>query len=137
MTPVLDASVFVAVVSPSERHHAQAVALYESHPEKSPFLVPGVFRVEVISALARRGERAELLDLVDALVRGPRFFPHPVDDHLIDAATEAARRAGLRAYDALYVALALHTASPLYTLDADLRDRVANAFPSLVVRGQP
>ena len=137
MNPVLDASVFVAVVSPSERHHAQAVALYESHPERMPFLVPGVFRVEVISALARRGEQADLLDVVDALLRGPRFFPHAVDDHLIDTATEVARRAGLRAYDAIYVAVALNTESPLYTLDVDLIDRVATAYPSLEVRGQP
>ncbi|MCK6507929.1 type II toxin-antitoxin system VapC family toxin [Myxococcota bacterium] len=125
----------MAAVSPSERHHARAVALFESLPERVPFLVPAVFRVEVIAALARRGEAPELLDVVDALLRGPRFFSCAVDERLIETATEVARRAGLRAYDAIYVALALIRGAPLFTLDADLADRVATTFPTVQVRG--
>lgn len=137
MNPILDASVFVAAISPAERHHASALALYESLPERTPFSVPGVFRVEVISALSRRGESADVLDLVDALLRGPRFFSFPVDDALIELATEVARKARLRAYDAIYVALALQSGSPLYTLDAELKDRIAIAYPTIVVRSEP
>jgi len=135
VTPVLDASVFVSAISPSERHHPAARALFDSHPEDSPYLVPELFRVEVIAALSRRGEPVELLDVVDALVRGPRFHGCPVDGGLIGDATRVAREAGLRAYDAVYVALALARAQPLYTLDREVRERSVAAFPSLRVQG--
>ena len=63
---VLDASVFVALVSPSEAHHQVARALYRLLPENRPFFVPSLFRVEVMAALARRGECESVLDAVDA-----------------------------------------------------------------------
>ena len=134
MSPVLDASVFVAAVSSAERHHDQARALYDSHPDDMPFLVPALFRVEVLAALSRRGESSELLDLVDALVRGPRFVHCSVAPALIERAAQVAREARLRAYDAVYVALALSSESPIYTLDADLRARVEATFPGIVVK---
>jgi predicted nucleic acid-binding protein len=133
MTPVLDASVFVAAISPSERHHAQARTLYESHPDAQPYLVPSLFRVEVIAALARRGESDELLDVVDALVRSPRFHTCVLDPSLVERTTSVARRARLRAYDAVYLALALSVGAPLYTLDADLIARVMSTYPEIVV----
>jgi len=134
VNPVLDASVFVATISPAERHHDQARALFESHPDTLPYLVPALFRVEVISALSRRGEGDEVIDLVDALVRGPRFHGFPVDEALLAQATQVARAAGLRAYDAVYVALAVLQEAPLYTLDRDLHARVAAACPGVTVK---
>ncbi len=135
MIPVLDASLFVAAISPAEVHHVQARELYESHPEDMPFRVPSIFRVEVLAALSRRGESAELLDLVDAVVRGPRFVQSPLTPALLERAVGVAREARLRAYDAVYVALALDCESPIYSLDADLRARVEVAFPEVVVQG--
>ncbi len=135
MTPVLDASLFVAAISPVERHHARARALFDSLPESEPFLVPDLFRVEVMAALARRGEPSDLLDAVDALVRGPRFCPQALDEALLERTVHVARIAGLRAYDALYVALALAWSQPLYTLDEDLASRSRTAFADLQVVG--
>jgi predicted nucleic acid-binding protein len=60
---VLDASVLVAAISPAEVHHVAARSLFDSHPATRPFLVPSLFRVEVLAALARRGESNELLDV--------------------------------------------------------------------------
>lgn len=134
MNPVLDASVFVAAISPAERHHAEARALFEGHPEAAPFLVPALFRVEVVAALARRGESDEALELVDALVQGPRFHAVDVDAALLGEAARVARRARLRAYDAVYAALALLKAAPLYTLDTEVRDRLRAAYPHLATR---
>ncbi len=133
MNPVLDASVFVAAISPAERHHAQARALFASHPEASPYLVPALFRVEVIAALARRGESDHLLDLVDALIRGPRFYACPMDAALLDEAAIVARQARLRGYDAIYVALAISRNAPLFTLDREIRKRLEVAFPAVRV----
>ncbi len=135
MTPILDASVFVAAISPSERQHRQARLLFESHPDSAQFLVPELFRVEVIAGLARRGEPTELLDAVDALVRGPRFYAFRLDEDLLGEAVRVARLARLRAYDAVYVALALGRGEPLFTLDGEVASRCLVSFPDLRVVG--
>lgn len=106
MSVVLDASVFVSAMSPSERQHAQALTLMQRVPEAEPFVVPSVFRLEVVAAFARRRATLELLDLVDARVRGPRFRVVPVDDAVVALAVEVARTARLRGYDSLYAGFA-------------------------------
>jgi predicted nucleic acid-binding protein len=128
---VLDASVFVAVISPSEIHHIAARKLYDSYPEARAFLVPSLFRVEVLAALARRGEPNELLDTVDVLVSGPRFHSIAIDPSLIERATQVARTARLRAYDAVYAALALNREAALFTMDDEVRSKTTEAFPDL------
>jgi predicted nucleic acid-binding protein len=128
---VLDASVFISAVSPNEVHHDAADALYRSHPEDRPFLVPGLFRVEVLSALARRQEPDALLDTVDVLVSGPRFHTLSIDAALLARAAHVVRIARVRAYDAIYVAMALERTAKLFTLDLDVKRRVKLAFPAL------
>ncbi|MEP6651955.1 MAG: type II toxin-antitoxin system VapC family toxin [Myxococcales bacterium] len=128
---VLDASVFVAAISPNEIHHMAAAALYRSHPQDLPFWVPGLFRVEVLSALARRKEPDALLDTVDVLVTGPRFHSVAIDAALIARAAQVARIARVRAYDAIYVALALDHGATLFTLDRDIGERVRALYPEL------
>jgi len=135
VTPVLDASIFIAAISPAERHHRQARMLFDSHPDSAQFLVPELFRVEVIAGLARRGEPPELMDAVDALVRGPRFCTWPLDQELLGEAVRVARIARLRAYDAVYVALALARGEPILTLDAEVVSRSHTSFPDLRVFG--
>ncbi len=134
MNPVLDASVLVAAISPQERHHVQARALFESIQEDTPYFVPALFRVEVIAAFARRGETPAFLDAVDALVRGPRFHSFPVDETLLELAVHVGRHARLRAYDSVYCALALLQSAPIFTLDAEIRAGLADVYPDLEVR---
>ncbi|HEX7678481.1 MAG TPA: PIN domain-containing protein, partial [Thermoanaerobaculia bacterium] len=112
-------------------HHVAARALYHSRPEDRAFLVPSLFRVEVLAALARRNEPAELLDTVDVLVSGPRFHAVAIDASLVDRAAEVARAARLRAYDAIYAALALDRGAALLTLDLELRSKMSAAFPQV------
>ena len=133
MTPVLDASVFFAALSPTERHHRDARRLFEQHPDDQPFLVPDLFRVEVLSAFARRGEPAAFLDTLDAIVLGPRFHAVALDAALLRAAVHVARSTRLRAYDAVYVALALLRDQPLLTLDSEVLQRASAAFAELRV----
>jgi predicted nucleic acid-binding protein len=133
ISAVLDASVFIAAISPSEIRHSTARKLYDSQAPDQAFLVPSLFRVEVLSALGRRGEPQELLDAVDVLVSGPRFHSVAVDSALIERATQVARVARLRAYDAVYVALALNRGALLYTLDAEVRSKMTEAFPDIIL----
>ncbi len=135
MNPVLDASVFVAAISPRERGHLAARRLFDSHPDTAPYLVPGLFQVEVIAALARRGEPSDLLDVVDALIRGPRFYVCSLDEDLLRLSLDVARTARLRAYDAVYVALALARRAPLFTLDEEVNARCRATIPELEVQG--
>jgi predicted nucleic acid-binding protein len=128
---VLDASVFVAAISPREVHHATARRLFDLHAADRAFVVPALFRVEVLAALARRDEPAELLDTVDVLVSGPRFYAVALDDSLLDRTTKVARTARLRAYDAVYVALALNRRAALLTLDSEVRAKTAESFPQV------
>ena len=135
MSPVLDASVFIAAISPVERHHQRARRLFDSHPDTEQFLVPELFRVEVIAGLSRRGEPADLLDAVDAVIRGPRFHARPLDGELLERAVQVARIARLRAYDAVYVALALISDEPILTLDGEVVERSGANFAELRVFG--
>jgi predicted nucleic acid-binding protein len=136
LSPVLDASVFIAAISPAERHHARARQLLAQHPDTEPFLVPALFRIEVVAALARRGEPAAFVDTVDAIAQGPRFHAVALDADLLAHATEVARGARLRAYDAVYVTLALRRRQPILTLDAEVVERGTSAFPELRVFGR-
>ena len=135
MTPVLDASVFIAAISPAERQHQRARRLLDRHPETEPFLVPELFRVEVIAGLSRRGEPPALVDVVDAVIRGPRFHARPLDGALLERSVQVARVARLRAYDAVYVALALLADVPLATLDGEVVERCSATLAGLRVFG--
>jgi len=130
---ILDASLFLAAISPSELHHGPARALFDSAPDSQPFLVPSLFRLEVLAALARRRESNELLDAVDAMVSGPRFHTVALEALLIERSVAVARAARLRAYDAVYAALALEQKAALLTLDRELCSRLDAAFPEAVL----
>lgn len=130
---VLDASVFIASESVTEHHHAAALALLRTVPPDEPFLVPSVFVVEVASALARRGTSRERMDTVLAHVAGPRFAVYPVEDLVLKSARELAATRGLRAYDAIYAALAIAHSGVLLTFDGDVERRLADSHPGLVV----
>ncbi len=131
MAAVLDASVLVASLVRSETHHERARLLLAGYPVDLPFEVPLLFRVEVIAALARRGHAPHLLAASRALCSSPRFRAHPIEVRLTELATAVAERARIRAYDAVYVALALHCEADLVTLDDELCTRVRTAYPTL------
>ena len=132
---MLDASLFIASISPGEARHPAARALLAGFAQDVPFVVPALFRVEVIAALSRRNESDAFIDLVDARLRGPRFLAVAIDGPLLDLAIGVARRARLRGYDAVYAALALARSQPLATLDRELAERLAVHYPDLVVIG--
>jgi hypothetical protein len=56
---VLDASVFVAAISPSEIHHVTAHGKYDSWPEDRAFLVPSLLRGDapVVICIAHAADR--------------------------------------------------------------------------------
>jgi predicted nucleic acid-binding protein len=57
----------------------------------------------------------------------------PLDAELLDRALDLARRARLRAYDAVYVAVASLRGVPLFTIDEEVRRRVTAHVPGIDV----
>lgn len=107
--------------------------MFEAFPGDERLVVPSVFRIEVIAALARRGESREVVDAVDALVQSPKFEKVPIEPALIELAVHVARTAKVRGYDALYAAVALERRTALLTLDDEVRKRMRRIFPDLQV----
>lgn len=128
---VLDASVFVSSILRSELRHLRAVELLGRF-RTGRFLVPSVFEVEVVAALARRDVAGPVIDGVRTAIGTAQFDRRSVDP-LVARAAAVAATARLRAYDAIYAALALQEGAPLVTFDDELRVRLGVSFPELVV----
>jgi predicted nucleic acid-binding protein len=125
MKYVLDAAVAVAALRSGEPHHADALRrcmpLFTGVDE---IVVPSIFDVEVVSALARRGAPLAGID---------RFFEaHFSTRKLVTigpraalAARAVAANTRLRAADALYVWVAAREGLSLVTLDQEVLARGA------------
>jgi len=132
MTLVLDASVAVASERPNEPGHASSRALVDRVLRGDDVLVvPALFPVEVIAALARRGhDPAAAERLVDALVAPPCEVVSLGPRRAALVARFAARHR-LRAADACYAWLAWRRGLPLVTLDEEMVRRAPGALVHL------
>jgi predicted nucleic acid-binding protein len=123
-TYVLDASVAVAAVRPSEpSHRAARVRLASLLAGIDSIVVPAIFDIEVTSALVRGGAAIAVVneylkrDLAarELITLGPRAAR---------AISGVAARTRLRAADAAYVWVASSRGLPLVTLDLELARKV-------------
>lgn len=130
---VVDASVLVADVRPSEPHHQEAHAfLVRLTAEEQTLLLPTIALAEVAAAVSRGTGRPELARrLVAVLRRMPHIRLIPVDEPLADLAAELAAQHRIRGCDAVYVALARQHNAVLVTLDREQRERTP---PFITVR---
>lgn len=128
MSFVLDASVtmswLLADSKAADRKHAHEALQALKRPDASA-LVPVTWGLEVANVLARAEARAVLTEAQsEAFVEMLRAAPISVDDATFAQALtdtlHVARRYNLSSYDASYLELALRSALPLATLDADL-----------------
>jgi predicted nucleic acid-binding protein len=124
MKLVLDASVAIASVRPSEPAYAAARARMDRVLQGLDELVqPSTFRVEVGGALARLGRpEAEIRRLVDPLCAPPHAIV-TIGPKGAAAAEARAIQARLRGADALYVWLASARGLTLCTLDQEMAQR--------------
>ena len=75
------------------------------------------------------------VDTLDAVIGGPRLHARPVDGDPLDRAVQVAWIAPLRAYDAVYLALALISDEAILTLDGGVVERCCASFTALRVFG--
>jgi predicted nucleic acid-binding protein len=120
MRLVLDASVAVAALRPSEpKHTAASARILRLLNGADTAVVPALFVVEVRDALARLGfNRKTSAAFVDALARDPHEII-TLGPRAANAAARVAARCKLRGSDACYVWLAQRESIPLCTLDAE------------------
>jgi predicted nucleic acid-binding protein len=121
----LDTSVYVRASDPNDPNQATCQALIDALEDQSaPIIVPRLLLAEVAGALRRLTRdpiRARLA--IDTLRSMPHIQLIPLDDALIDTATEIAADYALRGADAVYVAVARRHGCTLVSLDREQRDR--------------
>lgn len=121
----LEASVWLAAVSPAEPHHNVCAQLLEQLLSRQTALhQPGLFVIEVCAAIARRTRDAALAERMGHLAIGlPRLQMHELDHALAARASRIASRCALRGADAVYVATAQNSGATLLTIDHELVQR--------------
>ncbi len=125
MKVTLDASVWLAALSPTEREHARCASLVTRVIEGGVSLhQPGLFVVEVCATVARRTHNKALaLEAGRTTLDAPGLVLHELDHGLAREAAEIAATCALRGADAVYVATARSAGSTLVTLDREVCER--------------
>jgi predicted nucleic acid-binding protein len=124
---VIDASVWVSYLVPSDAHHAASYVWLTNYAATGRLLVePVLLIVEVAGAISRRSGRPDLAhQAVQTLRRIPAMRFVPIDSQLGERAAQLAADLSLRGADAVYVALAHQLGLPLVTWDDEQRTRAA------------
>jgi predicted nucleic acid-binding protein len=122
---VVDASVHVADMRPSEPHHSEARAFLDQVRSDGELAYgPIIVLAEVAGGISRGTGRPGLARrLIGLLQRVPNFVFVPVDETLGQQAAEIAAGLQIRGCDSVYVALAQQLGATLITLDGEQRQR--------------
>lgn len=118
----LDASMWLAAMSPAEpAHQESALALERVLASGLAIHQPGLFVIEVCATIARRTRDVALAENMGHLALTlPGLVVHELDHRLAARASRIAARAALRGADAVYVATAQRAGTTLLTLDREL-----------------
>ncbi|SNB60871.1 type II toxin-antitoxin system VapC family toxin [Thermoflexus hugenholtzii] len=127
---VVDASVWVSALVPSDVHHAASRRWLEARlREGMPLVAPVILLAEVGGAIARRtGDTRLGRQAIDMLLAFPTLRLTPIDDNLGGEAALLAARLRLRGVDAVYVATAVLVGAPLVTWDVEQRKRAVSVI---------
>jgi predicted nucleic acid-binding protein len=121
---LVDASVWVAAVTPQHPQHGEAERLLRVGP---PLMVLDLTLYEVANVVARKyGELDLARKLVQGLFRGSARPPLQADVILFEDGLDLMSEHGLTAYDAAYVAAARRNGWQLVSLD--IRDLVSKGL---------
>ena len=130
---VVDASVWVSYFMQTEgTYSASRDWVSQQVDAGTPILGPSHVLAEISGAVSRRTGREELGRVSSTVVsRLPDFQLIPIDRELADVSASVAAGMKLRGADAVYVALALLTNSPLVTWDKEQLERGAPIIETL------
>lgn len=124
---VTDASIWVSRLVPQDAFHIASRDWLTAYTmEGGEIVVPALLEAEVTGAIARRiGDAQFALRAIETILRLPALRIVPVDKRLAHEASALAANLRLRGADAIYVAVALHLGIPLFTWDAEQRQRAS------------
>jgi len=134
--PVIDASVYVAIVNVDDIHHRESrqwieITLKAGETIQAPVIILG----EVGAAISRGAKNPQLaLKAVERLERSGIIQLIPISLSLAKSAGRIAIEQRIRGCDALYVALAANTGEPLVTWDRQQKERGAELAITLTPR---
>lgn len=128
--PVIDASVYVALLNQSETAHSQSWAWFQGMAESGePVYAPAIILPEVAAAISRGTGDENLAQEAVKQLKGSHIITIlPVTQKLAARAAAFALKHKIRGCDAVYVALAEQTGGYLVTLDQQQLERGSDAI---------
>ena len=122
---VVDASLWVArLIAHDAFHEYSRQWLDTQRVQGVQFVSPTLLLVEVAAAISRRTGDSELVQkAAEALENLPDLRLVEMDHSVVQTAVCAGADLGMRAADAVYIAVAQQLSLPLVTLDSDQRER--------------
>ncbi|MCO6449928.1 MAG: type II toxin-antitoxin system VapC family toxin [Caldilineales bacterium] len=128
--PVIDASVYVALVNTNEQSHDEARSWFrEAALTQQTILAPSILVTEVASALSRGTDDVALARRVTSQIMHSRIIQLlPVTVALAEQAAAIAIDHRVRGCDAIYLALASQSNGTLITLDRQQLERGAGVI---------
>ena len=125
--PVLDASIYIALINAHEKDHARSWTWFEqAQKAQEPIMAPVILLAEVAAALSRGlGDAALAHRVVRQLSQSDIVDLVPVTLTLAQQAASLAADHRIRGCDAVYVAMADQFGDYLVTLDRQQLDRGA------------
>jgi|SRR5260370_32647593 len=121
LSVVVDASVWVSWLRPSETNHMSSSIWMEQFITRNGLLVsPAMLLIEVAASISRlTGQTLHAKEAITRLNSISRIQISPMDSSLVQIAIDAATDLQLRAGDAIYVALAHQLNIPLVSWDKE------------------
>lgn len=124
---VVDASVWVSWLRPSETNHASSSSWMEQFISRTGQIVsPAMLLIEVAASISRlTGQALQAKEAINRLQAISTIQIFPMDASLVQIAIDAATDLQLRAGDAIYVALAHQLNIPLISWDKEQLQRAS------------
>ncbi|MCB8945340.1 MAG: type II toxin-antitoxin system VapC family toxin [Ardenticatenaceae bacterium] len=129
---VIDASVFVAMLNPTEPGYAASVAWFQQEARlKKVISAPVILMAEVAAAMSRgMGNTTLAHQVIQQLSRSTSIQLYPITQSLAEQAAVIAADHRIRGCDAVYVALAQQLGETLITLDREQLQRGTAVIPT-------
>ena len=134
-----DANLWVALHDARDASHAESLVFFQRiFAEKRELHAPAILLVEVACSIARRS-RSEATGraVAEKLKTHPLLTLWPLDETMIERATDCGTRAFLKAGDAFYAAAAQLSKSRLITWDGEFAERAGGITPANWLAANP
>jgi predicted nucleic acid-binding protein len=131
--PVIDASVYVALVNTHEEHHSRSWLWFKKAQENAESIIaPTILLSEVAAALSRGLDDSVLaIRVITHLKRSGLVELIPVTISLAERGATIAANHQIRGCDAIYVSTAEQFHESLITLDQQQLDRASSVIQTL------